>query len=986
MDIAGLTLALPAVIFKLLQLISQIKSAPSSVSTLQTKLQSLSEILQLLQSRFNNPTSQHAPPAILTTIQTDLNTCLSKLQSLETKLHSGGGGWKGKLRGQIGRLRWPLNEDEMEKMVTGIANLVTVLGMAVVVLEAERQEEERIKAEAGRNVLREMEGRQKVEVIEGGRERGEMKIDRGEARRERLRQEEERKRVEEERKREGERLMEKKREKVIQWIFKEPVNSRHVHIGSQRKEGTVKWVFETPEYQQWISKAGSPVLLGCGIPGAGKTVLTSVVIDDLLSQPNHHAVAYIYFSFSDQATQTPLDILAILTKQLLSQLPSLPSEVLSLYDRHRASGKPNGEILHEILLSMPARFNDLGRRTFIICDALDETDIDNQRIEILTLLEELKNAGCELFLTSRPHSEDVRSTFQDAVQMDVVPDIGDVRLYAKERLAASARTVRIVNESEKLNMDMIIDTVADNMDGMFLLAKLFVLFVSRQITATAISKALADISIMSTQKGNTLEAMYQRIIDSIRSDTETCEHAFRTLSWVCNSENQLDVEATRLAISIDDAVFMYDADSIPHGDTIVDICGGLIMIEKIETWSGIIFKFRLAHYTVYEFLEVNDSIPEHLSLNHGYHVRTLCRYIEWLSTDPEIQKQEAGRFESLYHHTEKQLHPYIGDSEEEFTADTMISLLSNPAAIPVVVTIFNTTLHWGRNTPKPSSLHLACFFGHTTAASFFISQKQPNPDAMDLDVNEPDPQPQPEPITPLHLAILSSNPSLVSYLLSLGHSTNTIYHGSNHNFLGQSPLHLSISSHPSSLTLAHLLLTSGASISCRNKQLQTPLHLASRCGNLSVLELLLQHGADENAVDQFGCTPLFYAAGGSREKDSYDGLTEEERIEVVNALLDAGADLGRRDELGNTVLHHVVGNVGWAGVVEVLVERGVEREVRNIDGLTALMVVMGGMRWKRDMKGDGERQMRRVLMALTGGVPVVVPMEIGREVVELGFC
>jgi hypothetical protein len=202
------------------------------------------------------------------------------------------------------------------------------------------------------------------------------------------------------------------------------------------------------------------------VAGAGKTVLSSVVIDELLSQPNSHAVAYVYFSFADQAAQTPLDILAILTKQLLSQLPELPHEVLSTYERNRASGKPNGEILHEILLSMPKRLNDIGRRTFIVCDALDETDVDNQRIEILTLLEELKDAGCELFLTSRPHSEDVRSTFRDAVQMDVVPDKQDVRLYAKERLAASARTVKIINASNKLDMDMIVDIVADNMDGM----------------------------------------------------------------------------------------------------------------------------------------------------------------------------------------------------------------------------------------------------------------------------------------------------------------------------------------------------------------------------------------------------------------------------------------------------------------------------------------------------------------------------------------
>jgi hypothetical protein len=489
---------------------------------------------------------------------------------------------------------------------------------------------------------------------------------------------------------------------------------------------------------------------------------------------------------------------------------------------------------------------------------------------------------------------------------------------------------------------------------------------------------------MSTQKGNTLEAMYQRIIDSIRSDTETAEHAFRTLSWVCNSQNQLDVDATRLAVSIEDEVFMYDAEAIPHGDTIVDICAGLIVIEKIETWSGTTFKFRLAHYTVHEFLEFNGSIPEHLSVNNGYHVRTLCRYIEWISSDPQIQQQELGRFESLYHHTEKQLHPYIGDSEGALTAATMISLLLNPASIPVIVSMFNTTLHWGRNIPEPSPLHLACFLGHTAAAKFLISDDQPDPDAMDLDFEDAE---GPEPITPLHFAILSGNIDIVNMLISVGYTTEPIYAGANHNFLGQSCLHLAIIPDPNCVALVELLINSGADIGARNKQQQTPLHFAARHGNLPVLELLLQYGADEDAVDQFGCTPLHHAAGASREKDLSEDITEEERVAVVEALLDAGANMEIRDKIGNTPLHHTVSNLGWAGVVEALVERGMDKEVRNGDDMTAMLVVTRGMRWKRIMRGaEGERQMRRVLMALSGGIPVIVPMGMGRELMELGWC
>ncbi|KAI5785427.1 ankyrin repeat protein, partial [Pyronema domesticum] len=102
------------------------------------------------------------------------------------------------------------------------------------------------------------------------------------------------------------------------------------------------------------------------------------------------------------------------------------------------------------------------------------------------------------------------------------------------------------------------------------------------------------------------------------------------------------------------------------------------------------------------------------------------------------------------------------------------------------------------------------------------------------------------------------------------------------------------------------------------------LHFAARHGNLPVLELLLQYGADEDAVDQFGCTPLHHAAGACREKDLSEDITEQERLAVVEALLDAGANMDIRDKIGNTPLHHTVSTLGWAGVVEALVERGMD--------------------------------------------------------------
>lgn len=39
----------------------------------------------------------------------------------------------------------------------------------------------------------------------------------------------------------------------------------------------------------------------------------------------------------------------------------------------------------------------------------------------------------------------------------------------------------------------------------------------------------------------------------------------------------------------------------------------------------------------------------------------------------------------------------------------------------------------------------------------------------------------------------------------------------------------------------------------------TPLHFAANLGNVKVIELLVKHGADVNAVDGYNTTPLHYA-------------------------------------------------------------------------------------------------------------------------------
>lgn len=102
------------------------------------------------------------------------------------------------------------------------------------------------------------------------------------------------------------------------------------------------------------------------------------------------------------------------------------------------------------------------------------------------------------------------------------------------------------------------------------------------------------------------------------------------------------------------------------------------------------------------------------------------------------------------------------------------------------------------------------------------------------------------------------------------------------------------------------------------------LHRAARLTtNPTIVRLLLQAGADPNAPDDDGLSPLHHGAENSNPM-------------VVTHLLDAGADLNARDNDGYTALHWAAAQSGNGRVVKVLLDRGADPLAESNDGRTPL--------------------------------------------------
>lgn len=120
-------------------------------------------------------------------------------------------------------------------------------------------------------------------------------------------------------------------------------------------------------------------------------------------------------------------------------------------------------------------------------------------------------------------------------------------------------------------------------------------------------------------------------------------------------------------------------------------------------------------------------------------------------------------------------------------------------------------------------------------------------------------------------------------------------------------------------------------------------------GNAAIPHLL-KSGASVNAVNRSGQTPLMLLYGG-RAWDGrspykpYDGRVDgNEEAKFLEMLLEAGADAGKKDIWGNTLLHYIAAScndTGAKNAMDLLADFGVPNlNAVNNEGLTALDIAV----------------------------------------------
>ncbi|KAH6902939.1 hypothetical protein BKA70DRAFT_1079825, partial [Coprinopsis sp. MPI-PUGE-AT-0042] len=242
-------------------------------------------------------------------------------------------------------------------------------------------------------------------------------------------------------------------------------NFRKIYLDmiSKATPGTGMWLVKGDNFSLWLEPNGDiKILWGSGIPGAGKTLLASIVIkhlEALYPGPDTKiSICYIYFRCSDHSEMTVRAVLEVLVMQTLERHPGCRALVEQAYAHHL---QERTEPPEEQLLSLLRQLKDTMLCTFYILDALDEAPPKLQ----LAILRALTLLNVKIFITSRP-LRNVEVKFPDAQNFTIAAQDTDLDLHIAKVINESADLELLLEQAGPSLREEIISSIKQNCGGM----------------------------------------------------------------------------------------------------------------------------------------------------------------------------------------------------------------------------------------------------------------------------------------------------------------------------------------------------------------------------------------------------------------------------------------------------------------------------------------------------------------------------------------
>ncbi|KAF2999267.1 hypothetical protein E8E13_003411 [Curvularia kusanoi] len=368
---------------------------------------------------------------------------------------------------------------------------------------------------------------------------------------------------------------------VQEWLAVES-RSDHDHVTYQEvrfeHSSTTDWILNHEKIKDWVAldNPTTPLLWMHGIPGAGKTILASTIID-CCSKKADFSTRFFYCHDGDQSSNTAMSILKGLIGQFLNSKGSM---VPLCYARRTTSTEPilranvtlARKLLEELCLITP--------KAFIIVDGLDEC-INAERKQITDILMDLvghcnaSDPGKLRVLLVSQYSPDIYKSLHSSTRTSLRPGIltieekdnrSEIHTYVASWV--DQITQKFQPMSDELR-DYLTNVTVNNSKGMFLYAKLVMSNLYHQPTRLKLEEAIREDNFPHAL-GDAYERIIRRIRDPEVTSPQEWEIARKLLGWMIYAPS---IECEMAVLCLEYLTFpCFELEADPHIEDILEGC------------------------------------------------------------------------------------------------------------------------------------------------------------------------------------------------------------------------------------------------------------------------------------------------------------------------------------------------------------------------------------------------------------------------------
>ncbi|KAF3387434.1 Ankyrin-3 [Penicillium rolfsii] len=372
------------------------------------------------------------------------------------------------------------------------------------------------------------------------------------------------------------------RKNILDWISTSKHYQKHRLIQGSRVQNTGTWILESEEFIEWRNEKSPLHILVChGIQGSGKTNLASIIIDNLLdkSASETSPVAYFYFDHQDQSSQSTSVVLCSILRQLLEQIPTIPSPVAELYEKSGDKGSMSPKECERLLTDIASSL----KVVYLVFDGLDESG--QRRPFLQSILNVARSQHVRLLVTSRPHIADLNDLFQQHPNLIIKAHEKDLETCIYEELQQR----EMYSVVDQAFVDKLVRKLTNGADGMFLLPVLRLRTILNEPTPGGMENKLADLS-------HSLDDAFADTIGRIKQLPESRSRlGMDALRWLTHTPEAMTESELSDALAIQSKQTVVNMKYRPTTKIILECCQGLATVDR----EG---RMRLAHYAIQEYL------------------------------------------------------------------------------------------------------------------------------------------------------------------------------------------------------------------------------------------------------------------------------------------------------------------------------------------------------------------------------------------------